>query len=83
LYSGCAIRSWIAAPVQRTETSPPFTLMVRSCGVDAAAAAGDGGVGVTVAGGAVAVAAGVGAAVRFWIAEGFAEAVGLGELPAV
>src|SRR5674476_944848 len=57
--------------------------MVRSCGVDAAAAAGDGGVGVTVAGGAVAVAAGVGAAVRFWIAEGFAEAVGLGELPAV
>src|ERR1035437_512051 len=65
-FSGCAIRSPIVAPVQRTETSPPVTLMVLSTGVGA--------------GGAVVVAVvvgvgGVGAAIGFGVAQGNGMAV--------
>src|ERR1035437_11066099 len=66
-FSGCAIRSPIVAPVQRTETSPPVTLMVLSTGVGAG-----GAVVVAVAAVVVGVAGvgGVGAAIGFGVAQG-------------
>jgi hypothetical protein len=93
--SGCAFRSLIAAPVQRTETSPPGTLTLWSTGVGAGAGAavrpGAGrvgacagcSVGVEVAAGA-GIEAGVGACATLGVAAGTdVAAAGVAVLPRV
>jgi len=44
-FSGCAMRSLIAVPVHRAETSPPWTLMVLSCGAGVTGAGAGAGAG--------------------------------------
>ena len=81
---GCALRSAIESPVQRTETQPPSTTWVRSCRVGGGGGAGLGvvrgvgaalGVGVATRRGGAGVADGLAAAVGFWVAVGLGAAI--------